>query len=350
MSESSLNLFFDSPECESTSPSFRRGSRANRFQLLAAVEALVTTVTSGRRSSESFASYGPDGSWVKTSVDCSLFQAELPSEPFFETWPTWGTAWGGAATALTKPRDFATSAIESSSLATWPTARVSAGGYCYSRGNPEDKTLTLEGAAEMWMTPMVPNGGRSVPAEIVEAKGKTIDGKRTVVLESQAAVWATPSTSDGNGAQDSREGGPSLRVEATNWPTARAMDGREKGAAEGKMASLGHVAQNWPTPDAGVTTRSNRSLSPNAADRPCLAKLVTNWATPCGNQTSDRSQGRESDLREQAATFPSQDLPSGADGPNCSESGTTLLRPSQGKRRLNYRFVQHLMGFPDGWL
>lgn len=34
------------------------------------------------------------------------------------------------------------------------------------------------------------------------------------------------------------------------------------------------LPRQWPTPDAGVTTRVNRSASPNAATRPALARMA----------------------------------------------------------------------------
>jgi hypothetical protein len=43
--------------------------------------------------------------------------------------------------------------------------------------------VTIAMQARMWLTPTVPNGGRSVSAELVASKGMTEDGqKRTVGL------------------------------------------------------------------------------------------------------------------------------------------------------------------------
>ena len=51
--------------------------------------------------------------------------------------------------------------------------------------------------ATQWLTPNVPNGGRSVPAQLVASKGTTEDGdKRTVGLESQTKHWGTPQARD----------------------------------------------------------------------------------------------------------------------------------------------------------
>jgi len=50
--------------------------------------------------------------------------------------------------------------------------------------------------ATRWLTPNVPNGGRSVSEALVHSKGTTPEGeKKTVGLESQTRYWATPTAS-----------------------------------------------------------------------------------------------------------------------------------------------------------
>lgn len=61
---------------------------------------------------------------------------------------------------------------------------------------PSDPQVGLADQIQMWMTPMVPNGGRRVSAEVVASKGATEDGKKTVGLESQSAHWPTPAARD----------------------------------------------------------------------------------------------------------------------------------------------------------
>lgn len=67
------------------------------------------------------------------------------------------------------------------------------------------------------------------------------------------------------------------------WPTARASEadhpGRQMANHSGQQG-LTEAATNWPTPDAGVTTRTNQSMSPGAAVRPALAKMVQHWPSP----------------------------------------------------------------------
>jgi hypothetical protein len=92
---------------------------------------------------------------------------------------------------------------------------------------------TLALAAAQWSTPNVPNGGRSVSAEVVASRGKTENGKRQVGLESEVRHWATPT------ARDHKDGATSLenvevngllgrQVLATSLhPVHSTLDGRE---------------------------------------------------------------------------------------------------------------------------
>lgn len=60
----------------------------------------------------------------------------------------------------------------------WPTVAVG--------GNHNRRGASSTAAQEFWPTPNVPNGGRSMSAEDVAAKGKTAQGKRQVQLENVA--------------------------------------------------------------------------------------------------------------------------------------------------------------------
>jgi hypothetical protein len=92
---------------------------------------------------------------------------------------------------------------------------------------------TLALAAAQWSTPNVPNGGRSVSAEVVASRGKTENGKRQVGLESEVRHWATPT------ARDHKDGATTLenvevngllgrQVLATSLhPVHSTLDGRE---------------------------------------------------------------------------------------------------------------------------
>lgn len=54
----------------------------------------------------------------------------------------------------------------------------------------------------MWPTPAVPNGGRSLPAEIVLNAGRGPDGrKHQVNLHNLVEIWPTPTTADHVGSR-----------------------------------------------------------------------------------------------------------------------------------------------------
>lgn len=158
----------------------------------------------------------------------------------------------------------------------WPTAGGMRNGSLFPRPALELGTDGCDGSAMPgeWLTPNVPNGGRSVSAELVATKGTTADGvKRTVGLESQS--------------------------------------------------------KHWPTPDASVMERTNRSLSEGAAVRPTLALSSRQWATPDCN-TSSYSNGKMGpNIREQAVAWPSPRASDAAKGgPNQRGSQGDLMLPS----------------------
>jgi hypothetical protein len=117
----------------------------------------------------------------------------------------------------------------------------------------------LPSATSQWLTPMVPNGGRCVPASVVEAKGRTADGKKTVGLESQSKHWATPNAHDGRrpGVDDKSTQGGNLNRDAASWPTPAARiakgGGQRRDATgwqeQARHAGLGGRGLFAPGPD-----------------------------------------------------------------------------------------------------
>jgi len=160
----------------------------------------------------------------------------------------------------------------------------------------------LPSATAQWMTPMVPNGGRAVSAEVVASKGKSEAGKRTVGLESQVRhVWASPTAHDG------RRPGADLRsTQNTN---------------------LNRDAANWPTPASRDQKGENS-----------MAHLL---------RTDGRTDGRIHHIDQLPNFvmfhFSRQDL--------TMTDGQTLSPPDQTlpQQRLNPNFVDWLMGWPPGW-
>jgi hypothetical protein len=125
-----------------------------------------------------------------------------------------------------------------------------------------------------WMTPMVPNGGRSVSEETVLRKGMTETGKRTVGLESQVRYWPTPTASDWKGGNHSEGGSASTHstAAAENWATPRASDG-EKGGPNQQFGAGGtplpSQAVNWAKP----TTRDYKDGDCTASEVPTNSLL-----------------------------------------------------------------------------
>lgn len=162
-----------------------------------------TIVTSGLSSSESFASFGPDGSWLKMSQDYYQVMMDGSLEPFLGTWPRSGTMRNGNAFRR-RPlvrRIFGTGSTS------WPTPTVhgmEGRNTRYAQGG-----TPLSAAVRMWPTPNATDG---------EKAPKTF-GRGNPSLPMAATIaemYPTPTASDATGGPayskpPSREGGFSLK-------------------------------------------------------------------------------------------------------------------------------------------
>ena len=122
------------------------------------------------------------------------------------------------------------------------------------------------------------------------------------------------------------------------WPTPLAGDGEHGGPnsrdSRGRYSLTGLVHHAWPTPvalDAG-SGRINRSLSPNATERPTLAMMARKgtWPTPTANDSKNAT------------------LPPGAEHRD-SLPGALMQMETRHTGNLNPEWVESLMGFPVGW-
>lgn len=159
---------------------------------------------------------------------------------------------------------------------------------------------------DLWLTPNCPNGGRSVPAEIVAAKGSTEDGKRTVGLESQSRFWTTPQAHDvterGSGQQsDAQAGNAGLARDARQWPTPDCNTASYSNGLFGR--NLREAAACWPTvssrdgdprrgpskPDSGHIQHKLSRGAVNSAGMPSddLSSAVQMWPTPSAAVVND---------------------------------------------------------------
>ena len=160
----------------------------------------------------------------------------------------------------TKPKANSKSARPPESWENWPTVGGMRSGSLFQRPTWAPAMAALDGSALLgeWLTPNVPNGGRSVSADLVASRGMTSTGeKRTVGLESQSKHWMTPSVSNSQGNEYTRDRGQagaerlSLTGQAKHWPSPRATDGSKGGpnqaGSKGDLM-LPSAAAQWPTP------------------------------------------------------------------------------------------------------
>ena len=178
------------------------------------------------------------------------------------------------------------------------------------------RTTGLPTEVAMWLTPNVPNGGRSVSAELVASKGMTPDGtKRTIDLAAQTQHWPTPNAIEFGAAN----------VEVLN---ARRAKYAEKYGNNGFGLTLGQHVAAWPTPAARDAKGANSEEH----------ALITGG----GRKHMDQ-------LSNFAAYSPQAQVT--RDGPTSSPETPGCDQPSPKTKsgRLNPYFGEWLMNWPMGW-
>jgi hypothetical protein len=122
-----------------------------------------TSATCGASSPESFARYGPDGSWLRTSAGYSVPRLDGSLAEFSETWPRAGMTRNGIA----YPRQPLAPLTRGTGSGLWPTPDEGAFGVgdppeSFLRRREEQKAkkrngngfgLTLGMAVQLWPTP-----------------------------------------------------------------------------------------------------------------------------------------------------------------------------------------------------
>lgn len=108
-----------------------------------------------------------------------------------------------------------------SACSSWPTPTVSRGDYSYARGDHDNKTLKLAGAAKLasWPTPQAADADRGGQAERCET------GRSNLRDFAHLATWATPSARDWKSSASNMHGVNSrplneARLLATSGPPA----------------------------------------------------------------------------------------------------------------------------------
>ena len=185
------------------------------------------------------------------------------------------------------------------------------GAYTRNQGDPTKQRPMLEGQAQEWMAPNVPNGGRST--KHAEQVGNTMyhNGKKVQMgLESQAKEWRAPMAGDSTRGSTSTRGGSSTYMDKAG------------------QHSLVTQVSTWPGPQA----RDHRSAESQKSDEelwgskglPLERVAVCHFHPPLF----------------QDQPMPTPGAPSSSSSPNSD--------PPSPKRKLNPYFVEALMRWPSG--
>lgn len=154
-------------------------------------------------------------------------------------------------------------------------------------GEAAETISSLQVRVQTWATPNVPNGGRSVSAEVVATRGKTENGKRQVGLESETKHWATPRASmatngsDSGSAQRQEQGAnPGLKDQASQWATPTARDHKDGATTLENVEVNGLLGRQVLTSSLRpvLSINDGRELSPTARTlRPRLNPAFACW-------------------------------------------------------------------------
>lgn len=149
-------------------------------------------------------------------------------------WNGWATALRAEYSARPKPA----TPCSGSDRSSWPSAKVSRGGYEIDPKTGK-KIATLEGAAANWVGPRVPQGGANSNRKARKA------------------------------------GGPDLQEQAQNWPGPMASDDGQKATKASHQIMLCNVARDWCD-----------TLLPSSPDQPIAGGSMSSIAGPNSNQPS----------------------------------------------------------------
>lgn len=265
--------------------------------------------TSGPATSESGCSLSPTG-WA-TPASSWHERGELTPEQ-------WEKRQANRLTAFATPLHI--------QVATWPTARQEDGESC---GNHPGAVDSLTGATKTWKTP------HGMGNEDFRGKKGGAGGGEFAL---QANNWQPPATDSFRSRGGERKDEMGLDQQARMFPTPASRDYRtpnKRSFQERSGTTKGEQLQNFvehclgsppapPTPDGPPSSESaptSRRLWPTpdtAASGGCKPTAGTDL------ETQKRPDGTKAQVRLQHLT-------------------------DQGKRRLNPRFVEWLMGLPIGW-
>ncbi len=201
-----------------------------------------------------------------------------------------------------------------------------------------------------------------------------------------SSPWPTPLKGDADKHMGKFYGkNQTLTGAAKQWPTPRAE--HDSGRHRGQADTLHSAVKQWPTPNVGDVmgswTPSQKKLASGTKIQIGLANAAKSWPTPTtrdyrapdlpssGNFKRKLSKGFTIDLNSAAAQWPTPSARDFRSGKNSAATRGRNSRPlseqayhfsrllktlgrtgkkfSGAGRRLNPRFVEWLMGLPQGW-
>ncbi len=150
-----LTDWVDLSDVETVSPQlplFAAAFPVNRIALLVDAADLPTSAISGPRSSDSFASLDPDGSWRKTSQGYSQVTLDGSLERFSQTWPRAGMTRNGIAFQRVPSAPL----TDGTGCGSWPTPTSNDyknAGYMQANGHKYPTLPGAVGGTNHWPTP-----------------------------------------------------------------------------------------------------------------------------------------------------------------------------------------------------
>ena len=218
----------------------------------------------------------------------------------------------------------------------------------------------LEKESLSWRTPRATEYKNPDQSHANKAKGLPVEH-----LSAQAKTWGTPTV----GAISNRktkyaQSGTPIAMQASSWPTPVRRDSGShtitKNYPNGFNVNLVNVVTTWPTPTT-VDQHNAIGNGERCAKKRLLRGAAITWPTPSATEVrqgvQDRSRGKKGS-QESLTTIVLKEFecnnPTGPMAPakqsNGSDSSTSAqTSPQPLKKRLNPKFVEHLMGMPTGW-
>lgn len=276
-------------------------TRASRSATPGSASALPTPGTCGLRCGASWPKSSPSG--ASSRMSALICDSDSTKSP--ETFKAWATELRRSCLQRKKSARL----MAASGSSSWPTARAS-----------YNENRTTQNAPSHGVT-----------------HGKTLAG--------EAAAWTTPQAHDAHGGSADRLGRYGTKAGGRN------------------LADDVMVQRNWQTPNAAAEAPnlgSNIKNGPKSLLAQAMATTESPRATPTSRDWKDganpssavgtnsllgRQAPRMMQAGDESSPFDLISLP-----PSVTESPPEVGKRSDVRRRLNPRFVEWLMGWPEGWV